>query len=157
MTFGEMREGAIGGVLVEGPIEFDAVLFGLTVARRDDNRRYEVPFLPVTGAIRPQEISDGRVAVELDIAVVVVVRVEDASGTKVARAMVSCSIPSTSATFNGQVNERGEVALLGTPGRFSFHLVSVADRVFISERIHADLEVTPNDRGERHIVLRAPA
>ena len=73
---GRITEGAIDGVLVEGPIEFDAMLSELTVTRRNDNRRYDVPFFPVSGTIRPQEISACLVTVELDIPVVVVMRVE---------------------------------------------------------------------------------
>jgi len=144
-------------VLVEGPIEFDAMLSELTVTRRNDNRRYDVPFFPVSGTIRPQEISACLVTVELDIPVVVVMRVEDAAGTTVPGAKVSFSIPSTSATFEGTVNKLGELAVLGTPGRFSFHLLSVGDRRLAPEEVRAELNVTPNDRGERHVILRVPS
>jgi hypothetical protein len=45
---------------------------------------------------------------------------------------------------------------MGTPGRFSFHLLSVGDRWLATEGVRAELEVTPNDRGERHVILRVP-
>ncbi len=114
---GRITEGSIDGVLVEGPIEFDAMLSELTVTRRNDSRRYDVPFFPVSGAIRPQEISDCLVTVELDIPVVVVMRVEDAAGTTVPGAKVSFSIPSTSATFEGtgeQARRTGGAGHAGT-------------------------------------------
>lgn len=154
---GRITEGLIDGVLVEGPIEFDAMLSELTVTRRNDSRRYDVPFFPVSGAIRPQEISACLVTVELDIPVLVVMRVEDAAGTTVPGAKVSFSIPSTSATFEMPVNKLGELVVLGTPGSFSFHLLSVGDRWLASEEVRAELHVTPNDRGERHVILRVPS
>jgi hypothetical protein len=154
---GRITNGAIDGVLVEGPIEFDALLSELTITRRTDNRSYYVPFLPVSGAIRPPEISAGRVSVELDIPVIVVMRVEDAAGATVPHATVSFSIPSTTATFEGPINEEGALALLGVPGRFSFHLLSAADRWLAARGIRSELEVKASDRGERHVVLRVPA
>lgn len=42
---GEIRDGSIDGVLVEGPIEFDATLGNLSVVRYENRRRYLVIFL----------------------------------------------------------------------------------------------------------------
>jgi len=153
---GRITNGSIEGVLIEGPIEFDAMLSQLTVTRRDDGRKFDIPFLPTSGVILPQEISICRVAVELDLRVVVVIRVEDTAGAAVPGAIVSASIPATSATFEWPVNQRGEVAVLGTPGHHSFRLVSVGERWLGSEKIRAEIEVKPNDRGERYLVLRVP-
>src|SRR5687768_17903436 len=47
---GEIRDGSIDNVLVEGPIEFDATLGNLSVVRYEDQRRYNVGHLKVTGA-----------------------------------------------------------------------------------------------------------
>jgi len=156
MSLGEIRDGSIDGVLVEGPIEFDAMLYQVRVTRREDGRAYEIACLPLSRAMSPQEISSGRVAVDLDLPVVLVMRVEDASGIPVPGAVVSFSMPSITAWTEGPVNDRGEVVLFGLPGHYSVVLASVGDRWLGRERISADFDVAPGERGERLIVLRVP-
>ncbi len=68
---GEIRDGSIDDVLVEGPIEFDATLANLSVVRREDGRRYHVAVLKVTGDLRPEDLRVGRVSVPLNRLVIV--------------------------------------------------------------------------------------
>src|SRR5688572_6083334 len=63
----EMHHGAVEGVLVEGPIEFDAILFGITATSRRDGRQYRPRLLPITGAISVADLETGRVMVNLQL------------------------------------------------------------------------------------------
>jgi len=157
MLLGEISDGSIDGVLVEGPIEFDAMLYAVRATRRDDNRTYEIACLRVSRAITERDISSGMVVVGLDLPLVLVIRVEDSSGAPVSGAMVNFSIPLMTATAEGPVNERGELLLFGTPGHYSVRLVSAGDRSFGPEGVWADFDVTPDEHGERVIVLRIPS
>ena len=154
MSPGDLRDGSVDGVLVEGPIEFDAMLYQLNVTRTADKRPFDISYLWVTHAMTGQEIGSGRVVVELDLAVVLVIRVEDSAGSPVPGAIVNFLLPSREGSTEGPVNDQGEVFLFGTPGHYSFQLVSVGDRPLGRERVRARFEVKADDRGERVIVLR---
>ena len=90
---GEIRDGSIDDVLVEGPIEFDATLGNLSVVRREDRRRYHIAYLKVTGDLRPEDLRAGRVSVLLNRLVIVIVRVEDSTGHPVSNVSVSLILP----------------------------------------------------------------
>lgn len=154
ISTGELRAGSIDHVLVEGPIEFDAMLYQLNVTRREGSRSYDITCHWITHAMTTQAIASGRIDVELHVPVVLVVRVEDSSGNPVSDAIVSASVPSLTATL--EIPLTGEMVLLGMPGRYSFRLASAGNRWLGEERISADIEVASHDRGERHLVLRIP-
>jgi hypothetical protein len=156
-SVGELEEGSIDGVLVEGPIEFDAILYQLRLTRRVDGRAYDVGYLPLSGAMSSPQIDAGRIVLEIDVPVVLVIRVEDASGDPVPGAVVGFSMPSITATSEGPVNDRGELTLLGMPGRYSFTLISAGDWRLGHERVSAELDVKAEDQGERLVVLRVPS
>jgi hypothetical protein len=95
-----------------------------------------------------------KVRVDLNLPVVLVIRVEDSSRNPVPAATVSASVPSLTATLEIPLN--GDVVLLGTPGHYRFRLISAGDRWLDHEGISANFEVSSDDRGERLIVLRVP-
>ncbi len=150
---GEIKDGSIDGVLVEGPIEFDAMLYQLTVTRKSDNRPYNVTSLWVSRAMTADEIHSGCVAVELNLPIVLVIQVKDSTGATVP-AVVSLSIPSVTATLEAPID--GDLVLFGTPGHHGIHLASLGDRGVMRERVFEEFDVEPDDTGERVIVLRAP-
>jgi hypothetical protein len=153
ISTGEITGGVIDGVLVEGPIEFDAMLYQLTVTRKSDNRPYNVTSLWVSRAMTADAIHSGCVAVELNLPVVLVIQVKDSTGATVP-AVVSLSIPSMTATLEAPID--GDLVLFGTPGRHEIHLASVGDRRVMRERVSEEFDVKPDDTGERVIVLRVP-
>jgi hypothetical protein len=152
---GHIKDGAVDGVLVEGPIEFDAMLADLAVVRIDDGRRYNVGFLKVTGELRPQDLRAGRIPVRLNRKVILIVRVEDPEGHPVPNARVSLVLPNWEPTAEGVTNAAGEIVLLAGPGRYSATLSAVQNRR-LRPSVSADVEITPADAEEHIIVLRIP-
>lgn len=148
---GEIKDGIIDGVLVEGPIEFDAWLGDLIVVRSDDKRRYHVGPVTISSRLRPEDLRAGRVVVQLNLPVVLIVRVEDPDGQRVEDACVSLSLAGWIATMETRTDARGEVVLLVGAGR---HSARVADDR--GRRVSADVTITPADSGERELVLRVP-
>ncbi len=80
ISTGELNDGSIDGVLVEGPIEFDAMLYQLSVTRKADARSYHVTFLWVSGPMTEEEIASGRKTVSIDLPVILVIQVKDRAG-----------------------------------------------------------------------------
>lgn len=149
---GEIKNGAVDGVLVEGPIEFDALLGDLTVVRSEDRRRYHVAFLKVTGDLHPDDLRVGRVNVRLNVPVVIIVRVRDSTGQPLANVTVSLLLPELAGSLEAPTDDRGEVSLLGGIGRYKA-LIGYAGRRHRDRSVWADLEITPKDSGERVVVL----
>src|SRR5688572_9577080 len=125
---GQIRDGEIGGVLIEGAIQFDATLGDLAVVRHENRRRYHVPFLAVTGDLMPADLHSGRVVVEIDLPVVIVVRVEDSTGAPIQHVTVSLNLPNVEATLETRTDDLGEIAILASAGRFSATLDFLPNR-----------------------------
>ena len=153
---GQIVDGCVDNVLVEGAIEFDAMLGDLSVVRYEDRRRYHVAFFKVTGDLRAEDLRAGRVVVRLHLPVILIVKVEDRSGKPVPNASVSLSLPYSEATSEAQTSDGGEIVLLGGVGRYSASLGFVQNRR-LRPIVSADLEITPSDSGERIVVLRVPS
>ena len=151
---GEVKDGIIDGVLVEGPIEYDAWLSDLTVARSDDGRRYHVGPVTITGSLRPEDLRSGRVLVQLNLSVILIVRVEDPDGQPVKDACMGLTVAGWMATVETRTDARGEVVLRVGVGRHSARVGFGRDR---RVNVSADLTITPADSGERELVLRVPA
>jgi hypothetical protein len=115
----DLRDGCVDGVLVEGPIQFDAMLVDLRVVRREGRRSYYAPYLKVTGDLRPDELRAGRVTVRLNLPVAVIVRVEDLSGKAVSNVSLSLLMPDLEGSLEARTDDRGEVVLLGGAGRYT--------------------------------------
>jgi len=152
---GQIRDGSIDEVLVEGPIEFDATLGNLSVIRREDRRRYRIAYLKVTGDLRPADLRAGRVNVLLNRLVIVIARVEDSAGHPLSNVRVSLILPDLEGSLEADTDERGEVVLLGSVGRYSASIHFVRNRR-LRPNVSADLDITPEDAGERTVVLRVP-
>jgi len=150
---GHIKDGSIDGVLVEGPIEFDAMLGDLTVVRSEDHRRYHVGPVRVTGDLRPEDLRSGRVPVRLNFPVILVVKVEDAAGRPVPNVTVFLHLPNWEATPEVQTDELGETVLLAGAGKYSARVVLAQNR---SLNVSADLTLTHTDSGERLLNLRLP-
>ena len=73
---GHITNGVVENVLVEGPIEFDAVFGDLTLTRDADGQAQLVRFGRLTGLLRDQDIRAGHIPVVVN-AVVIIVRVVD--------------------------------------------------------------------------------
>src|SRR5687768_16174704 len=73
---GDLRDGRVDDVLVEGPIKFDATLVDLTVVTREGGGRYHIAYLNLAGDLREEELRAGRVTIQLSLPVVVIVRIE---------------------------------------------------------------------------------
>ena len=153
---GKIKDGCIDGVLVEGPIEFDAMLGDITIARIDDNRRYRVQLLKVTGDLRPEDLHAGRVVVHLNLPVVLIVKVEDPAGNAVPDAGVSLQLPHWEPTIEAQTDAGGEIVLLAGAGRYSATIASLPNRRF-RPNVSIDVSIAPSDAGERTLILRAPS
>jgi hypothetical protein len=153
---GQVTDGEIEGVLVEGPIRFDAMLGNLAVVRHDDGRRYHVPFLPVTGRLSSQQLHAGCVVVDLDLPVVLIVRVEDSTGSPIQHVPVSLVLPHFEATLETRTDDLGQIALLAGAGHYSATIDSVPNRR-PSVPISVELDITAADSGERILVLRVPS
>ena len=152
---GEIRDGSVEDVLVEGPIEFDAMLGNLRVVRHDDRRHYHVPLLKVTGALSPEDLRSRHVLVQLNLPVILIVRVEDASGNPLSNTAVSLRMANLEATMEDRTDDRGEIVLLGGAGTYSASVHQVRNRR-LRPQVSADLEVSSADAGERVLVLRVP-
>ena len=150
---GHIKDGSIDGVLVEGPIEFDAMLGDLTVVRSEDHRRYHVGPIRVTGDLRPEDLHSGRVFVRLNLPVILTVKVVDAAGHPVPDVTVSLHLPNWEATPEVQTDALGEIALLASGGKYSARVVWAQNR---SLNVSADLTLMPTDSGERIVLLRLP-
>ena len=153
ISTGELKDGSIDRVLVEGPIEFDAMLYQLSVTRYADNHPYHVTSLWVSGAMTAEEIRSGRISVRLDLPVVLVIQVKDSSGRAVP-AIVSVTLPSMMGTLEIPID--GDLVLFGRPGHHFIGLVSAGDRQRLPARVFEEFDVGSNDRGERVVVLRVP-
>lgn len=109
---GTITDGVVEGVLVEGPIEFDAMLHDLTVVRSEDRRRYQIGFFKVTGDLQPGDLRSGRVLVRLNPRVILIVRVEDSAGHRAPNVPVSVNFPNWEATAEIQTDVRGKSSFL---------------------------------------------
>jgi hypothetical protein len=152
---GEIRDGLVDDVLVEGPIEFDAAIGNLSVVRHDNRRRYHVEFLNVTGKLRSEDLRSGQVQVRLNLPVILIIRVEDSGGTPVSNVGVSLHLPDSEATSEVRTNDAGEIVLLGSVGKYSASVGLVQNRR-LRPSVSADLDIMPEDSGERIVVLRVP-
>jgi hypothetical protein len=159
ISTGELSNGSIDGVVVEGPIEFDAMLYQLSVSRKADHHSYFVTGLWASRAMTLEEIRAGRIAVTLNLPLVIRVQVIDSSGARVP-AVVSLFFPSLLPRRGGgatlEVPVDGELVLFGTPGYHHVGLISAGDRSLPRKRAFEQFEVSPEDTGERVIVLRVP-
>ena len=152
---GKIKDGRIDGVLVEGPIEFDAMLGDITIVRTDDSRRYRVGLLKVTGDLLPEDLQSGRVLVQLNLPVILIVKVEDPAGNAVPDIGVSLQLPNCDPTVEAQTDARGEIVLLAGAGRYSATIAFVQNRR-LRPQVSLDLTITPSDSGERILTLRIP-
>jgi hypothetical protein len=150
---GTLTHGRVDDVLVEGPIKVDAMLVGLTVVARDGGRRYRVAYLKVAGDLREEELSAGRVTIHLSLPVVVIVRIEDSSGNRVSNVRVSLLLPDLEASLEAETDDRGEVVLIGGPGRYTA-VIDAFHGTRIRPTLVAHLEITSADIGERIMLLR---
>ena len=165
---GEIKDGSVDSVLVEGPIVFDAILGNLSIVRYSDGRRYKVAVFPVTGDLRPQDMQAGRVVINLDVPVVVILKVEDEAGQPMSGAQVSLNLPNAEFTAEIQTDEGGEIVLLGAAGQYSASVALIEtvetlrkeDAQFNtcgrSPRIREQFEIRPFDSGERVVLIRIP-
>lgn len=144
-----LQNGFVRDVTVDLPGRFQALLSGLTVVRRWDQRRFEIRGLQVSSALTEDALRQGVVEVSLDIPVVLILRVEDSAGQGVSGAALS--VLTATASFDVRCNERGEVTLLGTVGTYRALVSSVGGRQFESQP--STFEVTPLDSGERLLIL----
>jgi hypothetical protein len=153
----KFADGSIAGVLVEGPLECDFMLDDLKVIRRSDGRRYGVAGLSVTRQLARDQLAAGRVLVTLDLALLLVIRVENSSGEPIPGALINIAQPSEQATWEMPVSERGEVVIFGKPGSHFVTVGRIGERwLEINERVTAFFEVEPGEHGERVITLRVP-
>lgn len=111
----------------------------------------------VSGATTPRDLANARVVVNLDLPVIITLRVEDSSGAPIPGAIVNIATPSSEGTWEGPVNERGEIVLFGEVGSYFVMLASVGRRWLGRAKVIAHFEVTPHDVGERVVVLRVPS
>jgi hypothetical protein len=165
---GEIKDGSVDGVLVEGPIVFDAILGNVSIVRYSDGRRYQVALFKVTGDLRPQDLQAGRVPVNLDVPVVLILTVEDEGAQPMSGVQVSLNLPNAAFTAEIETDERGEIVLLGTAGRYSASVAFMGtvetlrkedapfNTCWRSPRIREEFEIRPSDSGERVVVLRVP-
>jgi hypothetical protein len=152
---GTIKDGSVEGVLVEGPIEFDAMLGDLTVVWSEDSRRYHVGFLNVTGNLQPEHLRSGCVVVRLDLTVILIVRVEDQNGHPVPNVSVNLTLPKWEATLEAQTDARGEIVLLAGAGKYAATLNLIQNRRARPD-VSADVTIVPSHFGERRVVLRIP-
>lgn len=152
---GEIVNGVLGDVLVEGPIDFDAMLTDLKLIRRSDGLACGIPVFWVTGTLAADALGAGHVFVDLDLPLVLVFRVETASGERVPRAMLSIIQPAMKATLEIIVNEAGELRLLARPGQYSVSSMPTGERSLRNPWGSASFEVDAADHGERLVVLHA--
>ena len=148
----EFHHGGVDGVLVEGPIEFDAMLFDITAANRSDGRLYRPLLLTVTGAISAADLEAGRVIVNLHLPGMLILRVENRAGVPLPGTVVNLAPPSSEATFEGPVDERGELVLFGAAG--SWRITAYPNNSETRNFVDAEFDITADDFGERRIVLR---
>ena len=148
--------------------EFDAVLGNLSIVRYSDGRRYHVAVFKLTGDLRPQDLQAGRVLVNLDVQVVVILQVEDEAGQPMSGVQVSLHLPNALFTAEIQTDERGEIMLLGVPGQYSASVALIGTVGTLCEedaqsntcrrspRKREEFEIQSSDSGERVVVLRVP-
>jgi hypothetical protein len=165
---GEITDGSVDGVLVEGPIVFDAILGNLSIVRYSDGRRYQVAVFPVTGDLRPQDMQAGRVVINLDVPVVVILKIEDEAGKPMSGVQVSLNLPNALFTAEIQTDERGEIVLLGAAGRYSASVAFIGTVETLCKEdaqintcrraphIREEFEIRSSDSGERMVVIRIP-
>lgn len=153
---GRISGGAIDGVLVEGPIEFDAVLGDLVVVRREDGRRYKVEYFKVTGQLHERDLRAGRIPVTVHIPAIVIVKVIDHHGKPVARVNVNISLPHQEATKESPTDDRGEIVLLGAIGNYDACIAAVGNRP-LWPPVRDSIRITAHDSGERVLLLRLPS
>jgi hypothetical protein len=151
----DFRDGLVEGVLVEGPIEFDAWLCALKAVRKSDRAAYEVGFLCVSREMTTEQLRAGRVVVDLNLPLVLTFRVEDVAGKPVRGTLVSLCMPNLEGGFATSTNQWGEVVLFGTPGRYYASVREIGNRQLDKpSSVHVD--ITPHDEGERVFVIRVP-
>jgi hypothetical protein len=92
----------------------------------------------------------GVVRVNLDIPVILILKVQDSAGREVSGAVIS--LLAGTASFDVRCNDRGDVTLLGTPRNYRALVSSVGGRQFESHP--SAFTVTALDSGERIIVLK---
>ena len=156
MSLGKIDSGTVVGVLVEGPIEFDARLQLLKVTRRSDHRQFEIRTLFVSGLMTDENLRARLVVVDLYLPLLLIFRVEDSKGLTVPNAHVGMSFPNTEATSETTTNATGEIILFGTPGRYHVGVSAIGDRWLGNDRIFVNFEVQPEESGERVILLTVP-
>jgi hypothetical protein len=150
-SVGEIVNGVLDDVLVEGPIEFDATLTDLTLIRRRDGLACGVPVFWASGKLEADALRSGHVFVDLDLPLMLVFRVDTASAERVSGARLSIIQPSMEATLEITANEEGELKVLARPGLYS---VMATTGEHTGDRANATFEVAPGEHGERLIVLQ---
>ena len=153
---GRITNGVTENVLVEGPIEFDALLGDLTLIRNADGHRQRVAFARLTGQLREEDIRTGRIPVAVEASVLIVVRVVDTAERPLANVTVSFHSSDSEATFDTTTNERGEIVILGNVGRYDAMIGFVEGRR-LWPPVENHLDITTTDVGERVLLLRLPA
>ena len=150
---GTIQDGFVEDVLVEGPIEFDAILGNLAVVWSENRRLYHVGFLNVTGSLQPDQLASRRIVVRLVLPVILIVKVENQAGYRVPNIAVSLGLPDFGATIEAKTDSRGEIVLLAHAGNYSMKITNGRDRP-LQTNVAADVTLTPEDSGERVVTLR---
>ena len=151
---GRVVNGALDDVLVEGPIDFDAVLHDLRLTRRADGRACAVPALWVTGTLAVDQIRSGRISVPLDLSLLLVFRVETSSGEPVPDTVLSIFQPSTEGCVAMTADENGELRMFARPGRYNVTTPRVWEGRLWDNSVDVTFEVAAGEQGERLIVLQ---
>ena len=151
---GTHHERRCGNVLVEGPIEFDALLGELTIVVHADGRTRAANFARLTGQLRDLRVGHIRVIVES--AVLIIVKVVDADERPLGGITVSLNLPDWEPTSETTTDARGEIAVLANAGRHDATIGFVdGRRLWPPVKNHVD--IAPTDVGERVLLLRVPA
>jgi hypothetical protein len=152
---GRMTNGIVTDVLVEGPIQFDAIFGDLTLIRAADGRTQRVGFGRLTGDLRDEDIQAGQITVVVNAAAVMLVSVVDVDGRPRGGLTVSLHVPDWEATLEATTDESGGFAVLAGPGRYDAKIGFVDGRR-LWPPVENYLDITPADVGERRLLLRVP-
>lgn len=143
----KLSNGRVEAVTVAAAGPFYALLRNAQVRASGSGRRFEVAAVPIAGDVTERDLQRGRSVVELDHRVLIVIRVEDASGRPLPGAQVSVNESLEVSTLEVLADDRGEVTILGRPSRYHVRAGTTPART-------VDFEITNSDSGQRVIVVR---
>ena len=153
---GRITNGVMDNVLVEGPIEFDALLGDLSIVAHADGRTHAVNLARLTGQLREEDLRVGHIRVNVESAVLIIVKVVDALERPLSKVTVSLNLPDWEPMSEITTDARGEIVILANAGRYDA-LIGFVEGRRLWPRVENHLDITPTDVGERVLLLRVPA